>query len=112
MMERTAQRSAALADELRNVVIQAEALLQALAEDKNEAVGALRERVQSAVAAAKTRLTDVEKQASDMAQRASVASQAYVRENPWTVIGGAVATGLMLGAAFTALLRSPDDLAE
>jgi ElaB/YqjD/DUF883 family membrane-anchored ribosome-binding protein len=51
MMERTAERSAALADELRNVVIQAEALLQAIAQDKNEAVGVLRERVQSAVAA-------------------------------------------------------------
>ena len=108
MMERTAERSAALADELRNVVIQAEALLQAIAEDKNEAVGVLRERVQSAIAAAKTRLGDIEKQASVMAQRASVATEAYVRENPWTVVGGAVATGLLLGAAFTSCLRSPD----
>ena len=37
MMERTAERGAALVDELRNVVIQAEALLQALGEDKDEA---------------------------------------------------------------------------
>jgi ElaB/YqjD/DUF883 family membrane-anchored ribosome-binding protein len=106
MMERTAERSAALADELRNVVIQAEALLQAIAQDKNEAVGVLRERVQSAVGAAKTRLADVEKQATEVAQRASVATQAYVRENPWTVAGGALATGLVLGAAFIASLRS------
>jgi len=61
MMERTAERSAALADELRDVVVRAEALLQAI-----------------------------------------------VRENPWTVIGGAVATGLVLGAAFTGRLRSRD----
>lgn len=111
MMERTAERSAALADELRNVVVQAEALLLALAEDKNEAVGVLRERVHSAVSAAKSRLSDLEKQAAQAAQRASVATQAYVRENPWTVVGGAVATGLMLGAAFTACLRSTDDTA-
>jgi ElaB/YqjD/DUF883 family membrane-anchored ribosome-binding protein len=111
MMERTAEQSAALADELRNVVIQAEALLQALAEDKNEAVGVLRERVQSAVTAAKTRLTDIQSQASATAQRASIATQAYVRENPWTVVGGAIATGLMLGAAFTSCLRSSDDAA-
>ncbi|MEJ1962461.1 MAG: DUF883 domain-containing protein [Gammaproteobacteria bacterium] len=109
MMERTAEQSAALADELRNVVIQAEALLQALAEDRNEAVGVLRERVTSAVAAAKTRLADLEAQASAMAQRASIATQAYVRENPWTVIGGAIATGLMLGAAFTSCLGSRND---
>jgi ElaB/YqjD/DUF883 family membrane-anchored ribosome-binding protein len=109
MMERTAERSAALADELRNVVIQAEALLQALAQDKAEAVTVLRERVQSAVEAARTRLGEIETQATAMAQRASVATEAYVRENPWTVVGGAVATGLMLGAAFTASLRSGDD---
>jgi ElaB/YqjD/DUF883 family membrane-anchored ribosome-binding protein len=106
MMERTAERSAALADELRNVVIQAEALLQAIAQDKNEAVHVLRERVQSAVGAAKTRLADAERQATEVAQRASVATQAYVRENPWTVAGGALATGLVLGAAFIASLRS------
>jgi ElaB/YqjD/DUF883 family membrane-anchored ribosome-binding protein len=106
MMERTAERSAALADELRNIVVQAEALLQAIAQDKNEAVGVLRDRVQSAVGAAKIRLADAERQATEVAQRASVATQAYVRENPWTVAGGALATGLVLGAAFVASLRS------
>lgn len=106
MMERTAEHSAALAHELRNVVTQAEALLQALSEDKNEALGVLRERVKGSVASAKTRLADVEKQASLYAQRASIATQAYVRENPWTVVGGAIATGLVLGAAFTASLSS------
>jgi ElaB/YqjD/DUF883 family membrane-anchored ribosome-binding protein len=109
MMERTAERSAALADELRNVVTQAEALLQALDADKDEAIGVLRQRVQSAVATARARLEEIEKQAAAFAQRASVASQAYVRENPWTVVGGAVATGLMLGAAFTASLRPGRD---
>lgn len=108
MMERTAERSAALADELRNVVLQAEALLQAIAQDKNEAVGVLRERVHSAVGAAKTRLADIERQAAEVAQRVSVSTQAYVREHPWTVAGGALATGLILGAAFTASLRSND----
>jgi ElaB/YqjD/DUF883 family membrane-anchored ribosome-binding protein len=110
MMERTAERGAALADELRNVVAQAEALLQAIAQDKNEAVGVLRERVQSAVGTAKTRLADVEKQATEAAQRASVATQAYVRENPWSIAGGALATGLVLGAAFVASLRSDDSV--
>lgn len=108
MMERTAEQSAVLADELRNVVVQAEALLQALSEDKNEAVGVLRERVRSSVDTAKARLAEIERQAVSMAQRASVTTQAYVRENPWTVAGGALATGLMLGAAFIACLRSGD----
>jgi ElaB/YqjD/DUF883 family membrane-anchored ribosome-binding protein len=108
MMERTAEQSATLADELRNVVDQAEALLEALAEDKNEAAGALRKRVRTSLDTAKARLSDMERQTAAMAQRASVTTQAYVRENPWTVAGGALATGLVLGAAFVALLRSGD----
>jgi ElaB/YqjD/DUF883 family membrane-anchored ribosome-binding protein len=108
MMERTTEQSAVLADELRKVVGQAEALLQALAEDKNEAVGVLRERVRATVDTAKARLAEIERQAAAMAQRASVTTQAYVRENPWTVAGGALATGLVLGAAFIGCLRSGD----
>jgi ElaB/YqjD/DUF883 family membrane-anchored ribosome-binding protein len=106
MMERTAEQSSVLADELRKVVTQAEALLQALSEDKDEAVGVLRERVRTSIDSAKARLSEIERQAAAMAQRASITTQAYVRENPWTVAGGALATGLVLGAAFIASLRS------
>jgi ElaB/YqjD/DUF883 family membrane-anchored ribosome-binding protein len=109
MMERTAERGAALVDELRNVVIQAEALLEALGQDKDEALDALRERVYSAVDAAKVRLADMETQASAVAQRASVAAEAYTRENPWTVVGGAAALGLVLGALFTRALAAGGD---
>lgn len=106
MLDRTAERGAALAGELRNVLTQVEALLQALSEDKDEAVGVMRERVKGTVTTAKSRLAEIEKQAAESLQQASVATEAYVRENPWTVIGGAVATGLVLGAAFTSCLRS------
>jgi len=108
-MERTAQRSADLVDELRNVVIQAEALLQAIGADKDEAIGALRERVYSAVDAAKSRIAEIETQAGAVAQRASVAAEVYLRDNPWTVIGGAAAAGLILGTLFTGLLSSGAD---
>jgi ElaB/YqjD/DUF883 family membrane-anchored ribosome-binding protein len=113
MMERTAERGAALVDELRNVVVQAEALLEALGADKDEAITMLRERVYTAVDAAKLRLADLEKQAGAVAQRASVAAEAYTRENPWTVLGGATALGLILGSLFTRSLGSDvDDVAE
>jgi|SRR6185369_14567733 len=108
MMERTAEQSALLAEELRNVVAGAEALLHALSEDKNEAAGEIRQRVRASVDAAKARLSEIERQAVSMARRASVTTEAYVRENPWTTAGGALATGLMLGAAFIACLRSGD----
>ena len=112
MMERTAERGAALVDELRNVVVQAEALLTAIGQDKDEALEALRKRVYNAIDAAKARLAELEQQASVVAQRASIAAEAYTRENPWTVVGGAVALGLILGALFTRALASDgDDLA-
>lgn len=108
MMERTAEQSAALADELRKVAAQVETLLEALSEDKTEAIGTLRQRARSSLDTAKVRLAEIERQAAAMAQRASIETQAYVRENPWTVAGGALATGLMLGAVFIGCLRSGD----
>ena len=79
MIERTTEQSDALADELRKLTTQIQALLEAL-----------------------------ERRAAEIAQRASVTTQAYVRENPWTVAGGALATGLVLGATFVGCLRSGD----
>lgn len=105
-MERTARQSAILAEELRNVVNQTEALLQAISADGNDAIGALRERVHSAVDAAKSRLDGLEMRASRSAQRASAATEVYVRENPWTVVGAAAAAGLLLGGLFTRSLGS------
>jgi len=98
MLEHTAASSAALADELRNVVRQAEELLGAVADDSSEAVSALRERVYSAVDTAKTRLSGLEEQAQEVTQRAASAVEKYVRENPWTTVGIAVGVGLLLGA--------------
>jgi ElaB/YqjD/DUF883 family membrane-anchored ribosome-binding protein len=108
MMERTAERGAALVDELHNVVVQAQALLEAIGQDKDEALTVLRERVANTMDAAKTRLAELEKQAGAYAQRASVAAEAYTRENPWTVIGGAAAFGLILGSVFVSALTSGD----
>jgi ElaB/YqjD/DUF883 family membrane-anchored ribosome-binding protein len=68
----------------------------------------LRERVAGTMDAAKVRLAELEKQAGVYAQRASVAAEAYTRENPWTVIGGATAFGLILGSVFVSALTSGD----
>ena len=108
MMERTTEQSAVLADELRKVAGQVEALLEALSEDKSEVITAIRQRARATLDVARSRLAEVERQATVLAQRASVTTQAYVRENPWTVAGGALATGLVLGAALVGSLRSGD----
>jgi ElaB/YqjD/DUF883 family membrane-anchored ribosome-binding protein len=105
MLENTAASSAALAEELRNVVRQAEDLLRAIGTDKDAAVEQLRARVHTAVDTAKSRLADIERQAQMASQRAAVETEAWVRERPWTVIGGMLAAGLVLGALFTRSLR-------
>lgn len=97
MMENTAASSAALAEELRNVVRQAEDLMRAVGDDSGEVMGALRERVRGALEGAKSRLSDLEGRAKRATQQASEATDTYVRENPWTSVGVAAGIGLVLG---------------
>jgi ElaB/YqjD/DUF883 family membrane-anchored ribosome-binding protein len=101
MLEHTAASSAALAEELRNVVQQAEELLRAVSDDGDEAVSALRDRVFEAVDTAKTRLSDLEQQAQRATKRIASAAETYIRENPWTTVGIAIGAGLLLGALLT-----------
>ena len=98
MLERTAAQSAALAEELRNVLRQAEKLVTALSEDREEALVELRERVSVALAQAKERLAEFESQARHLKDTAGAAVDAYVRENPWTAVGIGAALGLILGS--------------
>jgi len=98
MMERTAAQSAALAEELRNVMRQAEKLVIALSEDREEALVQLRERVSVALAEGKKRLADFEEHARRFKDTAGAAADEYVRENPWTALGVSAAIGLILGS--------------
>ena len=98
MLERTVAQSAALAEELHNVVRQAEKLLTALSEDRAEAMVELRERVSVALGDAKKRLAEFEEQARRFKDTAGVAVDDYVQANPWTAVGFAAAIGLALGS--------------
>jgi len=101
MMERTAQQTAALAEELRNVMRQAEKLVAALSEDREEALVEVRERLSIALAEGKERLADFEKQARHLGDTAGRAADQFVRDNPWTTVGVGAAMGLILGAWLT-----------
>jgi ElaB/YqjD/DUF883 family membrane-anchored ribosome-binding protein len=90
--------SAALIDELRNVVSQAEALLQAIGSDSDAALNALRDRVYSSLDTAKTRLSEIEQEAGRMTERAAVAAEGYVRAHPWSAVAIGASIGLLIGA--------------
>jgi ElaB/YqjD/DUF883 family membrane-anchored ribosome-binding protein len=98
VLERTAAQSAALADELRNVVRQAEKLILAIGEDREEALTEVRERLSAAVGEAKKRLSDFEEQARRFKDNAGAAVDEFVQENPWAVVGIGAALGLILGS--------------
>jgi ElaB/YqjD/DUF883 family membrane-anchored ribosome-binding protein len=98
MMERTTAQSAALAEELRNVMRQAEKLVIALSEDRDAALVELRERVSVALSEGKQRLAELEDQARRLKDTAGRATDQFVRENPWTAVGVSAAIGLILGS--------------
>jgi ElaB/YqjD/DUF883 family membrane-anchored ribosome-binding protein len=98
MLERTAAQSAALAEELRNVVRQAEKLILAIGADREEAFAELRERLTVAMAGAKERLAEFEEQARLLKDGAGTAVDEFVRDNPWTAVGIGAALGLILGS--------------
>jgi ElaB/YqjD/DUF883 family membrane-anchored ribosome-binding protein len=97
MLENTTASGAALADELRNVVSQAEELLRAMGDDGDAAMAALRERVHASIDTARLRLEDLEHEAGRMTQQATAAAETYVRENPWTAVAIGAGLGLLLG---------------
>ena len=97
MAEQTSNGSGGLAEELRKVVQQAEALLGALGDDEHGPLGALRGRVHDSLDAAKTRLADLEQQANRASQRAASAAETWVRDNPWTAAALFAALGLIVG---------------
>ncbi|MBV8806709.1 MAG: DUF883 domain-containing protein [Sinobacteraceae bacterium] len=98
MLERTAAQSAALAEELRNVVRQAEKLITAIGEDREEALSELRERLSVAVEEARHRLADFEENARRLKDNMGAAADEFVHENPWTAVGIGAALGLILGS--------------
>jgi ElaB/YqjD/DUF883 family membrane-anchored ribosome-binding protein len=101
MLERTAAQSAALAEELRNVVRQAEKLIEAIGADRAEVLTEVRERLGVALSDAKVRLADFEEHAHRLGDNAGAAVDSFVQENPWTAVGIGTALGLILGSWIT-----------
>lgn len=109
MMEHTIESSAALAEELRNVVNQAEALLEAIGQDRDEALDALRARVHESIDTARARLSGLEDQATRATRNAAAAAELWVHENPWTAVAIGASIGLVIGALLTSRGgRAPD----
>jgi ElaB/YqjD/DUF883 family membrane-anchored ribosome-binding protein len=86
-----------LAEDIKILVRDAEALLRASAENAEELTDEARERAERSLHALRSQLNDIER---DLKGRAEVVD-GYVRDNPWTAVaiagGAALLVGLLMG---------------
>ena len=86
-----------LVDDFNRVVNDTEALLRAMASVPGEKTAALRSSVEANLGAAKQRVRELQGAAVEKTSAAARATDEYVHENPWTLIGVAAAVGLIAG---------------
>jgi ElaB/YqjD/DUF883 family membrane-anchored ribosome-binding protein len=82
-----------LAEDIKTLVRDAEALLRASAENAEELTDEARHRAEQSLHALRGQLNDIER---DLKGRAEVVD-GYVRDNPWTAVAVAGGVALLLG---------------
>lgn len=83
--------------DLKTVVDDAEALLQATASQTGERIDGIRERAKVSLKQARSRLVEAEGEALEHVREAAADADAYVHKNPWQAVGVAAGVGLLLG---------------
>ena len=89
--------TAQLLNDFKALVVDAEALLQATADQGGEAVAQIRAQAQDSLAQAKTNLMDVQDELTAKAKVVAADADAYVHEKPWQSVGIAAGLGLLIG---------------
>ncbi|MBK7001974.1 MAG: DUF883 domain-containing protein [Rhodoferax sp.] len=86
-----------LVNGIKTTISDAEALLQATADQTGEKIASLRARIQEHLKDARVRLAAAEAVLVDKSRAAARATDAYVHESPWQAIGIATGVGFLLG---------------
>lgn len=86
-----------LVDDLATVLADAEEMLRRAAGETGDKARDLRSQVETQLLRAKLRLQEFEADAVDRAKAAARATDDYVHENPWPVIGISAAIGIAVG---------------
>lgn len=87
--------------DLKVVVADAEALIQATAAQGGEALSAAREKASESLKRAKEKLAEAQTALSARGKMATEATSEYVRTHPIEAIGGAVLIGILAGLLIT-----------
>ncbi len=104
-MNRATENSAALGEELRNIVDHAETLLDALADDGDAQLDSLRRRVSESIQSARARLDAMASDANLASERAAAAVERWMKDNPWTVVAIGASIGLVAGVLLASRRR-------
>lgn len=83
--------------DLRNVAHDIERVLHNMSEAAEDRTGNLRLRARERLSSARDRLDDLGHGAALRAREVGGRTQHYVHENPWRVLGAAVATAYLVG---------------
>lgn len=86
-----------LAEDLRSVADDAEALLRHAAKDAGKSYDDARSRLERSLKTARTELEGIEQSIADSARQAGKATDAFVHRNPWPSIGAGACVGVLLG---------------
>lgn len=87
----------ALVKDLKSVVGSADALMKDVASATTQGYAAARTKVEGKLIEARSRLNDARLVVIKESREAAGVTNAYVRENPWRIVGVAAATGLVIG---------------
>jgi ElaB/YqjD/DUF883 family membrane-anchored ribosome-binding protein len=86
-----------LVEDFGTVLSEAETLLDKAGKETGERARDLRAQVEAKLQSAKSRLKDLESQASDRAREAARVTDDYVHDHPWQSVGAAAAIGFLVG---------------
>jgi ElaB/YqjD/DUF883 family membrane-anchored ribosome-binding protein len=101
MMDRAVREferaSARTAGDFRTLITDSEDLLKAAAAVSGESFTAARTKFEEKLRRAKATLADASQPVFDRTRETAVAADHYVHDNAWTVVGVAIAAGVLLG---------------
>ncbi|MCZ8252344.1 MAG: DUF883 family protein [Hylemonella sp.] len=97
MFESIAPQKDRLIGDLRQVINDAEELLQVTADQTGDSVADIRRRIQDRLQSAQAELNQLQQAALARVKAAGDATDAFVHQNPWASIGVGAALGLVLG---------------
>ena len=96
-MQQFEQARGRVAGDFRAMIADGEDLLKAAATVSGEGFAAARTKFEGKLKSAKAALADASQPVLDKTRESAAAADDYVRGNPWTAVGVAVAAGALIG---------------